>query len=110
MSGRNQLRGSRGFTLLEMLVASTIMAIAIVGLLSGIAGATRNAARYFGSRDFGTIEAGKAADLVLLNADPLADIRNTEKIEAVVMRGRYFSRQDLDAMLDRESKFAASRH
>jgi general secretion pathway protein I len=35
----------RGFTLLEMLVASTIMAIAIVGLLSGIAGATRNAAR-----------------------------------------------------------------
>jgi hypothetical protein len=72
--------------------------------------ATRNAARYFGSRDFGTIEAGKAADLVLLNADPLADIRNTEKIEAVVMRGRYFSRQDLDAMLDRESKFAASRH
>jgi general secretion pathway protein I len=45
VSGRNQLRGSRGFTLLEMLVASTIMAIAIVGLLSGIAGATRNAAR-----------------------------------------------------------------
>jgi general secretion pathway protein I len=37
--------GKRGFTLLEMLVASTIMAIAIVGLLSGIAGATRNAAR-----------------------------------------------------------------
>jgi general secretion pathway protein I len=37
--------GKRGFTLLEMLVASTIMAVAIVGLLSGIAGATRNAAR-----------------------------------------------------------------
>jgi len=35
----------RGFTLLEMIVASTIMAVAIVGLLSGIAGATRNAAR-----------------------------------------------------------------
>jgi general secretion pathway protein I len=35
----------RGFTLLEMLVASTIMAVAIVGLLSGIGGATRNAAR-----------------------------------------------------------------
>jgi general secretion pathway protein I len=35
----------RGFTLLEMLVASTIMAIAIVGLLAGIGGATRNAAR-----------------------------------------------------------------
>lgn len=38
------MKGRRGFTLLEMLVASTIMAIAIVGLLSGIAGATRNAA------------------------------------------------------------------
>jgi len=39
------LTGKRGFTLLEMLVATTIMAVAIVGLLSGIAGATRNAAR-----------------------------------------------------------------
>ena len=39
------MSGKRGFTLLEMLVASTIMAIAIVGLLSGIAGATRNAVR-----------------------------------------------------------------
>jgi len=37
--------GKRGFTLLEMLVASTIMAVAIVGLLAGIGGATRNAAR-----------------------------------------------------------------
>ena len=38
------MNGKRGFTLLEMLVASTIMAIAVVGLLSCIAGATRNAA------------------------------------------------------------------
>lgn len=71
--------------------------------------ATRNAARYFGGADFGTVEPGKSADMVLLNADPLEDIRNTEKIEAVVMRGRYFSRQDLDAMLEREKKIAASR-
>lgn len=39
------MTGRRGFTLLEMIVASTVMAIAVVGLLSGIAGATRNAAR-----------------------------------------------------------------
>jgi len=39
------VKRKRGFTLLEMLVASTIMAVAIVGLLSAIASATRNAAR-----------------------------------------------------------------
>ena len=39
------MRPRRGFTLLEMLVATTIMAVAVVGLLSGISGATRNAAR-----------------------------------------------------------------
>jgi general secretion pathway protein I len=39
------MSGKRGFTLLEMIVATTVMAIAVVGLLSGIAGATRNASR-----------------------------------------------------------------
>ncbi len=62
--------------------------------------ATRNPARYFGVLNrLGTIEAGKEADLVLLDADPLSNIHNTEKIQAVIMRGRYFSRADLDAML-----------
>ncbi len=35
----------------------------------------------------GTIEVGKEADLVLLDADPLADIANTRKISAVILRG-----------------------
>ena len=62
--------------------------------------ATRNPAMYFGRLDsMGTIEKGKSADLVLLDADPLADIHNTQKIAAVVMRGRYFSRADLDKLL-----------
>jgi general secretion pathway protein I len=39
------MSGKRGFTLLEMIVATTVMAIAVVGLLSGIAGAARNAAK-----------------------------------------------------------------
>lgn len=64
--------------------------------------ATRNPARYFGIlNQTGTVEEGKSADLVLLDADPWEDIRNTQKINAVVMRGRYYSRADLDAMLER---------
>jgi imidazolonepropionase-like amidohydrolase len=55
--------------------------------------ATRNPAFYFGILTLlGTVEEGKAADLVLLDANPLTDIRNTRKINAVVMRGKYFPR------------------
>jgi hypothetical protein len=62
--------------------------------------ATLNPARYFGVLDkMGTIEAGKAADLVLLDADPLVNIHNTKKIRAVFLRGRYFPREELDGMV-----------
>jgi hypothetical protein len=72
--------------------------------LEALATATRNPARYLGALNIaGTIETGKAADLVLLDADPLADIHNTRKIRAVIMRGRYFSRTELDAMLERSA-------
>ncbi|HXP84048.1 MAG TPA: amidohydrolase family protein [Bryobacteraceae bacterium] len=64
--------------------------------------ATLNPARFFGAQDrMGTIEVGKAADLVLLDADPLRDIRNTQTIRAVVMHGRFFGRAELDEMLHR---------
>jgi imidazolonepropionase-like amidohydrolase len=62
--------------------------------------ATRNPAHYLGRQnDLGTIERGKVADLVLLDANPLEDIRNTTKIDAVVLGGRLLTRADLRAQL-----------
>lgn len=46
-----------------------------------------------------SVDTGKIADLVLLNAKPLNDISNVRKIEAVVLNGRYFDRQALDALV-----------
>jgi imidazolonepropionase-like amidohydrolase len=68
--------------------------------LSALQAATIHPARVLGLADaLGTVEAGKLADLVLLDADPLADIRNTRRIRAVVANGRLFRRQDLDRLL-----------
>jgi imidazolonepropionase-like amidohydrolase len=47
----------------------------------------------------GRLTAGQLADIVLLDADPLADIRNTRRIFAVIQSGRLFTRTDLDALL-----------
>jgi hypothetical protein len=67
--------------------------------MEALQSATRNPAMYFGQlAALGTIEPGKSADLVLLDADPLKDIHNTQKIHAVVMRGRYFPREELDVI------------
>jgi imidazolonepropionase-like amidohydrolase len=48
---------------------------------------------------YGAVEAGRAADLVLLDANPLEDIRNTRRISAVIVGGRYFDRKQLDQIL-----------
>ncbi|HXG64587.1 MAG TPA: amidohydrolase family protein [Blastocatellia bacterium] len=62
--------------------------------------ATRNPAKYLGMLDsLGTVEKGKIADLVLLEADPLADIANTKKIAAVVVGGRLIRKAELQEML-----------
>jgi imidazolonepropionase-like amidohydrolase len=66
--------------------------------LQALQSATINPARFFGiTADFGTVEKGKIADLVLLDANPLKDIRNTRKIAGVMLAGKYFSRQELDS-------------
>jgi hypothetical protein len=70
--------------------------------------ATRNPAVFLHRlADTGTIEKGKRADLVLLDANPLEDIANTRRIRAVVLAGRYFSRPDLDRMLRGIARAAA---
>ncbi len=68
--------------------------------MEALQAATRNAAKFNGTlADLGTIEKGKLADLVLLDANPLEDIRNTQKIRAVIAGGRLLDRKALDDML-----------
>jgi imidazolonepropionase-like amidohydrolase len=60
-----------------------------------------NVARFFGQQDrFGRLREGLEADILLLAADPRADLANARKIEGVMARGRWLPRAELDAMLD----------
>ena len=62
--------------------------------------ATVNPAKFLGTTDsLGTIEKGKIADMILLNADPLTDINNTKHIQAVFVNGKYLPKQTLEVML-----------
>jgi imidazolonepropionase-like amidohydrolase len=67
--------------------------------LDALRTATVNVGTFLGRQDAGTIDAKHPANLVLLEANPLDDIRNTRKIAAVILRGHYYSRSDLDKML-----------
>jgi imidazolonepropionase-like amidohydrolase len=68
--------------------------------MEALQSATRNPARFLGKeQELGTVEAGKIADLVLLDANPLQDISNTQRIHAVVVNGRLLDRVALDALL-----------
>lgn len=65
-----------------------------------IEAATLNPARYMKQEKlWGSIEKGKRADVVLLNRNPLEEIRNTTSIESVIQGGRLFERVELDAIL-----------
>jgi imidazolonepropionase-like amidohydrolase len=64
--------------------------------MEAIVAATRNTADSLGrGNELGTIEPGKEADLLILDADPLLDIQNTQKIHAIVLRGREVHSQEL---------------
>lgn len=68
--------------------------------MEALASATRKPAEWLGLADsVGSIASGKVADLVLLEADPLADITNTRRIAAVLLRGRLFQAGSLATLL-----------
>ncbi len=78
--------------------------------MEALQAATINPARFLGEADkLGTIEQGKLANLILLDASPLEDISNTERIAAVVLNGRFFPRIILRMMLANVEKALAVR-
>ncbi|MEP7339768.1 MAG: amidohydrolase family protein [Acidobacteriota bacterium] len=75
--------------------------------MAALQSATRDAAKFFGKLDsLGTIERGKVADLVLLDADPLQFIANTRKIHAVVIGGRLMTNAQRQELLVKLERFA----
>jgi imidazolonepropionase-like amidohydrolase len=99
LAGTDTAAGVRvypGFSLHDEL---ELLAQAGLNNMATLQTATRNPGLYLGFSDTGTIEKGKRADLVLLDANPLDSISNTKKIRSVVLAGRYFSRADLDRLL-----------
>jgi imidazolonepropionase-like amidohydrolase len=75
--------------------------------MAALQAATRNAALFLGREaDSGTLAPGKLADLVLLDADPLQDIRNTRRIDSVVANGKLYARQAIVEMLEEVERLA----
>jgi imidazolonepropionase-like amidohydrolase len=107
LAGTDTAAGVRvypGFSLhdeLELLVRAGLTP------MEALQAATLNAGKYLDLPDTGTIEKGKRADLVLLDSNPLVDIKNTRTIQSVVLAGRYFSRTDLDHLLHQVEEAAA---
>lgn len=67
-----------------------------------LASGTRSVGEYFRGQDrFGTVAAGQRADLILLDANPLADVANVSRIAGVMARGRWVPRAEIDAGLER---------
>ncbi len=86
-----------GFSLQDELA---LMVEAGLTPLQALRAATLNPAKILKrENDVGSVTTGKLADLVLLDANPLADIRNTQRIAVVVVGGKLLRRSDLDALL-----------
>lgn len=78
--------------------------------LEALQTATLNPAKFYNKlSDYGTVQPGRIADLVLLEANPLEDIANTRKIAAVIHDGQYLSQQDLTQLRTKLRQLAATR-
>ena len=78
--------------------------------LEALQTATLNPAKFYNKlNDFGTVQPGRIADLVLLEANPLDNIANTRKITAVITDGRYLSQQDLEQLRTKLKQLAATK-
>ncbi len=89
--GTDQTNGAAVHREMELLVAAGIAPLDVIRI------ATFNAAKFLGKEDqLGTIEEGKLADMVLLNADPLQDINNAKDIHIVIKNGSVVDRDKLN--------------
>ena len=78
--------------------------------LEALQTATINPARFFRKlSDYGSVETGRIADLVILRANPLENIANTRAIGGVVVDGKYWSQGEIDALRSRVKQVAAGR-
>jgi hypothetical protein len=94
--GSDQSTGPASHRELELMVEGGIPALEAIRI------GTLNAAIFLGKeRDMGSVEEGKLADLVLLSADPLADIANAQEIEMVIKGGRIIDRDRLNLPVNR---------
>ena len=94
--GSDQSTGPASHRELELMVEGGIPALEAIRI------GTLNAAIFMGKeRDMGSVEEGKLADLVLLSADPLADISNAQEIDMVIKGGRIIDRGGLDLPVNR---------
>jgi imidazolonepropionase-like amidohydrolase len=88
--GTDQTIGPAVHRELELLAAAGIAPLEVLRI------ATLNSALFLGKGELGSVEEGKIADLVLLEADPIADIRNARRIVQVIKGGRVIERGKLD--------------
>ncbi|MEP7346841.1 MAG: amidohydrolase family protein, partial [Gemmatimonadaceae bacterium] len=76
--------------------------------LEALQTATLNPARFLGKlSDYGSVQTGRVADLVILRANPLEDIANTRAIAGVVADGKYWSQAEIEALRTRLKRVAA---